>query len=163
MQQQPGISPLDPIARGDRLELIVRTLSAPRKYLRPWYIAYLLLGMVTAGLLPVLLPLTVEALSHRLSSVAYVVGAYNFGLLTSPLWGALAERLKAYRHLFLGSFLLAALAIAAMPLLNGLAGWMASAFAIGAGSGPPGSSLGVWIHSRDGARRSRRFAFSGKR
>jgi MFS family permease len=119
----------------DRLRLALRTITAPRRYVRPWYFAYLLLGAVTSGLLTVLLPLTVEAVSHRLSTVAYVMGAYNFGLLTSPLWGIVAERLKAYRHLFLGSFLLTALGIAAIPLLNGLAGWMASAFAIGAGAG----------------------------
>ena len=133
--EQFGITPADQIATGDGLGLALRSLSAPRKYLRPWYIAYLLLGMVTAGLLPVLLPLTVQALSHRLSTVAYAVGAYNVGLLTSPLWGTLAERLKLYRKLFLGSFLLTALGIAAMPLLNGLPRWMISAFAIGVGSG----------------------------
>lgn len=135
MEQPLGRTPPEHIAPGDRLGLARRTLSAPGNYLRPWYLAYLLLGMVTAGLLPVLLPLMVEALSHRLSTVAYVMGAYNVGLLTSPLWGTLAERLKLYRNLFLGSFLLAALAIAAMPLLNGLPNLMASAFAVGAGSG----------------------------
>jgi MFS family permease len=135
MGQQSGATPPDQLARGDRLALAIRTLSAPRAYVRPWYIAYLLLGMVTAGVLPVLLPLTIEALSHRLATVAYVVGAYNLGLLTSPLWGALAERRKLYRQLFLGSFLLTALAIAALPVSRALAGWMAAAFAIGAGSG----------------------------
>ena len=63
------------------------------------------------------------------------MGAYNLGLLTSPIWGALAERLKLYRQLFVWSFLLTALAIAAVPMLRGSWGWMASAFAIGAGSG----------------------------
>jgi MFS family permease len=122
-------------AHEDRVALAIRALSAPREYIRPWYIAYLLLGMVTAGLLPVLLPLAAEALSHQLATVAYVVGAYNFGLLTSPLWGALAERRKLYRQVFLGGFLLTALAIAALPLLRGSSGWIVAAFAIGAGSG----------------------------
>jgi MFS family permease len=123
---------LDP---SGRLELAIRALTAPRRYIRPWYLAYLLLGMVTAGLLPVLLPLTVEALSHRLSTVAYVMGAYNVGLLTSPLWGMLAERSKAYRNLFLGSFLLTGAGIVGMLLLRELPGWLVSAFALGAGSG----------------------------
>jgi MFS family permease len=121
--------------RGDRLALALRIVTAPRRYIQPWYLTYLLLGMVTAGLLPVLLPLTVEALSHRLSTVAYVMGAYNFGLLTSPLWGMLAERIKAYRNLFLGSFLLTAAGILGMLLLREPASWLVSAFALGAGSG----------------------------
>lgn len=120
---------------GARLALAIRILTAPRRYIRPWYLAYLLLGMVTAGLLPVLLPLTVEARSHKLSAVAYVLGAYNFGLLTSPLWGMLAERIKTYRTLFLGSFLLTALGIVGMLVLKGLPGWLGSAFALGVGSG----------------------------
>jgi hypothetical protein len=36
-------------AHGDRLTLALRALSAPREYIRPWYVAYF--GMVTAGLL----------------------------------------------------------------------------------------------------------------
>lgn len=123
------------IERGDRLALAIRILTAPRRYIRPWYVAYLLLGMVTAGLLPVLLPLTVEARSHRLSTVAYVMGAYNLGLLASPLWGMLAERLKAYRSLFLGSFLVTAAGILGIVLLKELPSWVVSASALGAGSG----------------------------
>ena len=128
-------TPPDLPRRGDRLALALRALGAPRRYIRPWYLAYLLLGMVTAGLLPVLLPLIIEALSHSLATVAYVIGAYNFGLLTSPLWGMAAERGKAYRALFLGSFLLTGAGIAALLLLQTATGWLVSAFAIGAGSG----------------------------
>ena len=119
----------------DRLLIALRIIAAPRRYIRPWYLAYLFLGIVTAGMLPVLLPLTVAAQSHRLSAVAYVIGAYNFGLLTSPLWGMLAERIKAYRTLFLASFLLTAAGIVGMLLLRALPAWFVSAFALGAGSG----------------------------
>ena len=119
----------------DRLALAFRIITSPRRYIRPWYLAYLCLGTVTAGMLPVLLPLTVAAQSHRLSAVAYVIGAYNFGLLTSPLWGMLAERIKAYRTLFLGSFLLTTAGIVGMLLLRALPAWLVSAFALGAGSG----------------------------
>ena len=108
----------DKSRRGEPIALALRTLAAPRRYIRPWYVAYLLLGMVTAGLLPVLLPLTIEAYSHSLATVAYVLGAYNFGLLTSPLWGLAAERSKADRPLFLGAFLLAGAGIAALLLLS---------------------------------------------
>jgi MFS family permease len=120
---------------GDRLALVIRVVTAPRRYIRPWYLAYLLLGIVTAGMLPVLLPLIVEARTHRLSTVAYVIGAYNFGLLTSPLWGIRAERTKGYRTLFLGSFLVTAAGIVGVLLLRELPSWLVSAFALGAGSG----------------------------
>lgn len=121
--------------RDDRLVLAIRILTAPRHYIRPWYFAYLLLGMVTAGLLPILLPLAVEAHSHRLSNVAYVLGTYNLGLLASPLWGLAAERTGAYRNLFLGSLLLSTAGVIGMLLLQAQPSWLISAFALGAGSG----------------------------
>lgn len=120
---------------GEPLALAIRALAAPRRYVRPWYLAYLLLGMVTAGLLPVLLPLIVQARSHELATVAYVLGSYNFGLLTSPLWGMLAERFEAYRKVFLDSFLLTAAGTLGMLALNDLPAWLVAAFALGAGSG----------------------------
>ena len=119
----------------ERLAHALRIVRAPRQFVRPWYLAYLLLGIVTSGILPVLLPLTVATRSHELSTVAYVLGAYNFGLLTSPAWGILAERIKAYRTLFLGSFLLTAAGILGLLLLRQLSWWLASAFALGAGAG----------------------------
>ena len=120
---------------GERLALAIRIITAPRRFIRPWYLAYLLLGIVTSGMLPVLLPPMVAALSHKLSTVAYVMGAYNFGLLSSPVWGILAERTKAYRDLFLGSFLVTAMGVLGLLLLRELPAWLVSAFALGAGSG----------------------------
>ena len=64
------------------------------------------------------------------------MGSYNLGFRTSPIWGTLAERLKVYRQLFVfAAFCSTALAIAAVPMLHESWGWMASAFAIGAGAG----------------------------
>ena len=68
----------------------------------PWYVASASMGLIASGLLPVLLPLLVVQVSHRLDFVAYVIGAYNLGLLGAPLLGSLAERSRAYRILFLG-------------------------------------------------------------
>src|SRR6516164_491396 len=136
---------LDRSDGGARLATAISILIAPRRYIRPWYLAYLLLGTVTAGLLPVLLPVSVEALSHRLSTVAYVMGAYNFGLITSPLWGVLAERIKAYRTLFLGSFLLTGAGIVGILLFRELPGWLVSAFALGAGSGGAATMATLFI------------------
>ncbi len=129
-----ALSPTGNTSRAGHLQLIHQALSAPGKYVRTWYVAYLLLGVITAGMVPVLLPLMVVSVSHRLSTVAYVVGGLNLGLLTSPLWGLLAERSKAYRLLFFAGFVVVGIASASLPLLGDTGAWCAVAFAIGAGS-----------------------------
>lgn len=116
------------------LRILRQVLAEPRRYTRPWYFAYLLLGIVTAGMVPVLLPLMMMAVSHKLASVAYVMGVYDLGLLTSPLWGVLAERRKLYRTLFFAGFLLSIVAVAVFPFMRSLSGWMIAAFVLGAGS-----------------------------
>jgi MFS family permease len=118
----------------DRLHVLRRALAEPGRYVRAWYLAYLLLGIITAGMVPVLLPLMMASVSGRLSTVAYVMGAYNLGLLSSPLWGLLAERHKLHRTLFFVGFVIVGAATALMPWLNGVAQWMPVAFGIGVGS-----------------------------
>ncbi|MGH8278055.1 MAG: MFS transporter [Gammaproteobacteria bacterium] len=116
------------------LRVLQQVLAAPERYARVWYLTYLLLGIVTAGMVPVLLPLMMMSVSHELSAVAYVMGVYDLGLLTSLLWGLLAERRHWYRTLFFAGFLLSAAAVAVFPLMHTLGGWMAAAFVLGAGS-----------------------------
>jgi MFS family permease len=115
------------------LNVFQEVLSEPRRYARPWYFAYLLSGLVASGMVPILLPLMMASVSHDLSSVAYVMGAYDFGLLSSPLWGIMAERNKQYRALFFTGFLLSALAIGAFPFIRSISEWMPLAFAMGVG------------------------------
>lgn len=128
-----------------RLRVLRKALRAPRQYIRAWYLAYLLLGVVTAGMVPVLLPLMMVSVSHHLSTVAYVIGGYNLGLLTSPLWGWLAERYKMYRPLFFTGFVIVGAATAAMPLLSGIGDWAPAAFAIGAGSAGAATVASLFI------------------
>ncbi|MGH2644214.1 MAG: MFS transporter, partial [Chitinophagaceae bacterium] len=116
------------------LRVLKQVFAEPKRYSRPWYFAYLLLGIVTGGMIPVLLPLMMMAASHNLSTVAYVMGVYDLGLLTSPLWGVWSERRKLYRTLFLTGFLLALISVALLPFLHSMAGWMPLAFVLGAGS-----------------------------
>lgn len=134
-----------PPARHDSLRVWHTALATPRRYIRPWYGAYLLLGIVTSGMVPVLLPLMMMAISHQLSSVAYVMGVYDIGLLTSPLWGMLAERLKLYRGLFFLAFIIAAIAIGVFPLLHTMIGWMIAAFVLGAGSSGAATLASLFI------------------
>jgi MFS family permease len=108
-------------------------------------LAYLLLGVVTAGIIPVLLPLMINALSHRLSTVALVMGSYNVGLLSSPLWGIAAERRKLYRSLFFAGFVVAIAATATLPLARGLAGWLPLALLLGVGSSGAATVASLFI------------------
>ena len=119
-------------------------LAYPR-FIRPWYLAYLLLGITTAGMIPILLPLMIEAYSHRLMAVALVTGAYELGLLTSPVWGIAAERYNLYRALFFTGFATAAFATALMPVLHILSGWLFLAFAIGAGTGGAATLASLFV------------------
>lgn len=101
----------------------------------PWYLAYLILGLLTSGMLPFLLPLVVAGGSQSLGTVAYVTGAYNLGLLPAPLFGMLAERQRLYRPLFFGGFVVLALALAAFPLVRSLMPWFLLALTIGVAAG----------------------------
>ncbi len=65
-------------------------MHQPQGRIAPWYVAGASMGLVASGPLPVLL-LLIAQVSHRLDFVAYVTGAYNLGLLSAPLLGALAE------------------------------------------------------------------------
>jgi len=58
-----------------------------RHYVAPWHLAYLILGVITSGLLRFLLPLMVATTTHDLGHIAYIVGAYNLRLLPALCWG----------------------------------------------------------------------------
>lgn len=85
-------------------------------------------------MIPILLPLMMHEISHRLSTVAYVMGAYDLGLLTSPIWGILAEKFQLYEKLFFTSFVLVGLGTGSMPWLRSAFGWLPVALVIGSGS-----------------------------
>jgi MFS family permease len=105
------------------------------KRIAPWYTAYLILGLLTSGMLPFLLPLVVAAASNQLGTVAYVTGAYNLGLLPAPLLGRMAERMRLYRPLFFGSFVVLVLAFATFPHVSTLPAWFLLALLMGVATG----------------------------
>ncbi len=99
-----------------------------------WYVSYAILGAVTAALVPVLLPLMIRTLSHRLSDVGWVMGVYNLGILTSPFWGSLADKKHIHRSIFLGGFIILLMGLVAIPFGKSLPEWLGMAFVIGAGT-----------------------------
>ena len=111
------------------------TLRGPKRWISPWFAAYALLGAVSSGLIPILLPLMmVQLLPHELAAVGYVMGAFNLGALSSPIWGSLADSKKAYRLVFCGGLLLELAAMVVFPLAANLGAWLVLALLMGAGS-----------------------------
>ena len=135
------------------LEKIVwHTLAGPRRWLEPWYVAYALLGAVSSGLIPVLLPLMMVAISHELETVGYVMGAFNMGALSSPLWGSLAEKKKIFRTVFCGGLVLEAAAMGLFPFAHSLVFWFPLALLMGAGSSAVATCATLFVvefHPRD--------------
>ena len=69
------------------LHVLRRAWKTPRPFIAIWYGSYLLLGAAVAGLFVIMVPLVIVATTHDSRLVAYVIGAYNAGLLLSPAWG----------------------------------------------------------------------------
>ena len=80
-------------------------------WIEPWYLVYALIGLVVAGLIPVLIPLVVSQ-SGNAGQVGLVVAGVSLGGLSAPLWGQLADRYRAHRWLLAGGMLFASLGLA---------------------------------------------------
>ena len=87
------------------------------RWVEPWYLAYALLGATVAGLLPILLPLTV-ARGHGATEVGLVMAALNLGGLTAPLWGGLADRHRLHRLLLAGGLFFTAVGVLAFAFVT---------------------------------------------
>jgi MFS family permease len=86
-------------------------------------VAYALLGVTAAGLMPVLFPLTVSTANSAML-VGLAVAAFSLGGLTSPFWGALADRYRCHRALLVGGLSVTALGIACFALAGSPVLWI---------------------------------------
>ncbi len=86
-------------------------------WIEPWYLVYALIGLVVAGLIPVLMPLMVSR-SGNAGQVGLVVAGASLGGLSSPLWGRLADRYRAHRALLAGGMLIASVGLAAFAFTS---------------------------------------------
>ena len=111
-----------------------KQISEIRKSVSVWYGSYAILGVVTAALVPVLLPLMIKALSQNLTYVGWVMGIYNCGLLTSPLWGNWADKKHIHRSIFFSGFIILLVGLVIMPFSKFLLEWLGIAFIIGTGT-----------------------------
>ena len=115
-----------------RIDRVIQYLQESRRWVVQWYYGYALVGIIAAGLLPILLPLMVADLSHQLSWVGIVLGAYNLGLLCSFIWGRLADKYQIHRLLFFSGIVLLVLVGISITYFNALWIWMLLAFLAGA-------------------------------
>ena len=81
-------------------------------WVEPWYLAYALMGLVAAGLVPVLIPLSVIRAGNA-GQVGLVMAAVSLGGLSSPVWGSLADRYRLHRWLLAGGMLITTAGLAA--------------------------------------------------
>jgi DHA1 family tetracycline resistance protein-like MFS transporter len=107
------------------------------RWVEPWYMAYALLGATTAGLAPILLPLSASRNGDAIH-VGLVMASFNLGGLTAPLWGSLADRNRLHRWLLCGGLLTTAIGLAAFPLTKNQTARLG--FALLQGMGATGSA-----------------------
>lgn len=93
----------------------IKTLIA-ENYLRPWFVGYALIGLVVSGIVPILIPLSVDP--KGAIAVGLVVAAFYLGTLTAPFFGSLADRRGAQRVLFVASFPIIAAAAIVFALVD---------------------------------------------
>jgi DHA1 family tetracycline resistance protein-like MFS transporter len=115
-----------------------------QEWLEPWYLVYALLGLVVAGLVPVLIPLIVGS-SGNAGLVGVVVAALSLGGLTSPLWGSLADRFRLHRGLLAGGMLTASLGLAALPFFTQPVLWILLAVIQGLGTASAATVANLFV------------------
>jgi fucose permease len=103
-----------------------------QKWLEPWYFVYALIGLVVAGLVPVLIPLIVSHTGDA-GQVGLVMAAVPLGGLTSPLWGSLADHYRLHRWLLAGGMLIATTGLAIFSFTTQSVLWLLLAAILGFG------------------------------
>ena len=114
------------------------------EWIEPWYLVYALMGLVVAGLVPVLIPLVVGR-SGNAGQVGLVVAAVSLGGLSAPLWGSLADRYRAHRVLLAGGMLLAGLGLAAFPFTAQPGVWILLTMLAGLGSASAATVANLFV------------------
>jgi DHA1 family tetracycline resistance protein-like MFS transporter len=114
------------------------------RWVEPWYLAYALLGVSVAGLIPILIPLLVNS-TGNVAQVGLVMAGFSFGGLAAPLWGSLADRFRLHRVLLVGGLFLTALGLALFPFAGSSLAWLLLALLQGVGSGGAATVANLFI------------------
>lgn len=95
-----------------------------------WYLTYALLGLVVAGVAPIVLPLLAARYGGP-SAPGLVMASVNLGMLAAPLWGELADRTQGHRVIYVLGLVALAASVAMFPLRHGLPWSLGTALAVG--------------------------------
>jgi MFS transporter, DHA1 family, tetracycline resistance protein len=110
-----------------------RTQQHWQAWIEPWYFVYAILGLVVAGLIPVLMPLIVSHAGNA-GQVGLVMAAVSLGGLTSPLWGSLADLYRLHRWLLVGGMFTTTMGLAAFAFTTQPVIWLLLAVIQGFGA-----------------------------
>ena len=113
------------------------------RWLEPWFAAYALVGLVVSGIVPILVPLTVE--HEGPFAVGLVVAAFYGGTLFAPVFGAVADKTGTQRLTFLASFPTMAVAAVVFSQVHTTVWWFAAALLAGAAAGAAQTTASVFI------------------
>ena len=119
-------------------------LSSWRRWVEPWYLAYALLGAAVAGVVPILVPLTVSH-AQNASEVGLVMAAASLGGLTAPVWGSLADRRRLHRSLLAGGLLATSLGLAVFPFTTWPTLWLGMALLVGLGAAAAATVANLFV------------------
>jgi len=120
--------------------------SAPPDSQR-WYLSYALLGLVVAGIAPIVLPL-LAARSGGPSAPGLVMAGFNLGMLVAPLWGALADRTGLHRPIYVLGLVVVAAGIGAFDLRPGLGWFTLMALVIGLAASATATVANLFVTER---------------
>ena len=115
-----------------------------RNWIEPWYLSFAIIGMVVAGLVPVLIPLMVSRTGGA-GQVGLVMAAVSLGGLTSPLWGGLADKYRLHRALLAGGMLVTALGLAILAFTSQPALWFLLAVLQGFGAASAATVANLFV------------------
>ena len=121
-----------------------RTQQHWYRWIEPWYLVYSLIGLVVAGLIPILIPL-MAGRSGNAGQVGLVMAAVSLGGLTSPLWGGLADRYRLHRWLLTGGMLVASAGLALFPFASQPAVWLFLATVQGLGTASAATVANLFV------------------
>jgi MFS family permease len=114
-------------------------------WVEPWYSAYGLTGVMMLGVAPMLIPLTVAHYGGGPTAVGVVVAAFFVGGLFAPMIGSVADRSGRQRQVFLLSFPVMAVAVAAFGFVRGAPLWALCAVIFGTAGPAVGTIAGLFI------------------
>jgi MFS family permease len=116
-----------------------------QRWIEPWYLSYAILGALASGLAVILIPLVVTNSGGAATHIGVVVAAQNVGALFAPMWGWIADRLRAYRAIFFSGFVLLAFGFLGFTLVPGMGAWLLSAFLVGFGTGASNTVASLFV------------------